>query len=77
MSQQVAGWKPNPFEAKYPGRCTDCHAPIEAGDLVCYTPDDDLVHENCVGNAHGKPRGAVCTECFMEQSLSGECGCTR
>jgi hypothetical protein len=35
------------FEASYHGICEACGEEIEEGDRVCYTDDDELIHEEC------------------------------
>lgn len=64
------------FQARYVGRCAAaCGQAINVGDEVVYV-DDELVHVECEGRAIALTRRhPVCTSCFLEISLSGECGC--
>lgn len=59
------------FEALFAGTCSGCGDRIEVGDLVRYV-DDQLEHVECVKVA---PLREVCSECFTEKSVSGECLC--
>jgi hypothetical protein len=63
------------MKARYNGLCVECGEPIHVGDeIVCRAWFPGLVpfaHETCP-----KPlRGKVCEQCFLERSLTGECGC--
>lgn len=65
------------FEAKYHGTCGTCDEKITPGQPVKYVADS-LVHDDCERSApREKASGVICTSCFMEKSLSGDCACTR
>lgn len=59
------------FEAKHPGVCAGCEEFFDRGELVRYV-DDRIEHVECIKVA---PLREVCTECFTEKSVSGECLC--
>lgn len=43
------------FVARYPGKCSNCFRPIEAGQEVAYV-DDELVHvQVCEAATEAKP----------------------
>lgn len=61
------------FGAKYKSLCSSCDSMIEPGELVEYR-DDEVVHVSCPDVVQ-LVAGEVCGKCFMEKSVTGECGC--
>lgn len=37
------------FEARFEGRCANCHREIEVGDRIARTEDERYAHAGCVG----------------------------
>lgn len=65
------------FRAKYNGWCSECEAPIRAGDEIEYSDDNQVVHVACAAEGktiEGKPR-PVCPRCFQTTAVNGACGC--
>ncbi|MGE5612658.1 MAG: hypothetical protein ACM3UO_00085 [Bacillota bacterium] len=63
-----------PFAAKYAGRCGACAEWFEEGTQIVITGEVGVVHDNCPDNDEFKI-GEVCTDCWMEYSVTGQCGC--
>jgi len=63
-------------EARFAGECPACDQEIRMGDAIRRDPLDgggeSWVHARCPAEVKPRP---VCTSCFMEIALSGECGC--
>lgn len=63
-------------DAQWMGRCPACDTTIYVGDRIVTDPLDGdeatWMHETCPPERKPRP---VCTECFMETSLNGTCGC--
>jgi hypothetical protein len=68
--------EPTVIEARRPGTCPACEQPIHVGDRITPDPFDGAgatwVHEKCPLTRAPRP---VCTSCFMEIALNGECSC--
>lgn len=62
------------FPAKYAGRCGACGDWFEEGTEIVMTDEVGVVHAACPDNDEFVP-GEVCTECWMERSVTGACGC--
>lgn len=65
--------------AKFPGLCPGCGHGIELGQWIDRANGvgvEVYVHEGCSVPLRPEPKvGEVCGRCFMERSLTGECGC--
>jgi hypothetical protein len=63
-----------PFEAQYPGDCSECEQPIKPGQAIARTrfPTGPGYHH--VMCPVSNPR-EICDRCFMEKSITGACGC--
>ena len=63
------------FEARYHSECGECGRRIKPGDMAKYDDRDKVVHVICPEDVGLRAAGEVCGKCFMEKSLTGECGC--
>ena len=64
------------FEARYHSDCDECGWRIKPGDLVAYRAGaTEVSHFVCPEDVGLRAAGEVCGRCFMEKSVSGECGC--
>lgn len=65
----------SPFAARYGGRCPACGHGIIPDDLVRYTEDDELVHDECAHIVRKVPVvRPMCPDCFTELPVTGPCG---
>lgn len=62
-----------PFEAQYPGTCSACDERFEARTLILVS-SSGARHDVCPEPTPMVAR-EVCPRCFLEQSVSGACGC--
>lgn len=62
------------FQARYPGHCTACDAPIDVGQTVEYDDAGRLVHTDCpelVDIDAPQRNERHCTQCFTVHA--GDC----
>ena len=66
------------FAARYRGRCASpaCDRSIDVGDEVVFV-DQELRHDECAldEGVPDAPVRRICTTCFTEVSVAGECLC--
>ena len=62
------------FAARYGSRCLACEGWISEGDAATWD-EGSVVHASCPIPADLRPARSVCGSCFMEPSVTGECGC--
>ena len=63
------------FEAQWDGVCVDCDERFQAGDYID-RQDGGYRHAGVCPVNRPVRTGSVCSTCFTEKSLTGECGCT-
>ena len=63
------------FEARWATDCFECGWRITPGTLARYNAHDDVVHAVCPDPEPLRAVGEVCGKCFLEKSVTGECGC--
>ncbi|QAY70043.1 hypothetical protein [Xylanimonas protaetiae] len=68
------------FEARYPGRCTDCGGAIERGQMIRYSAGDSntiavggFVHDGCE-DADPEQPPVICTTCWLTKPCDCEAG---
>jgi len=65
-------------EARFGGHCAACEQTIQVGERITPDPLDGggktWIHEKCPAGRFDLQR-EVCSECWLEKSVSGECGC--
>jgi hypothetical protein len=64
------------MKAKFAGHCSKCGESVEVGDEITGTIDG-WTHGDCnVVDLRGiVPVRPICPNCFLEVSISGDCGC--
>ena len=58
-----------PFEARYPGVCSDCEEPIRPGEQIVSLGDGEYEHVTC--RPPDRP-AAVCTTCWLTKPCDCE-----
>ena len=62
------------FTARYAGKCADCGELFPAGTpLQRHHVTGEYSHEVC--EPPEQPKREVCPGCWLDRSITGECGC--
>lgn len=60
------------FEAQYAGTCGACDERIHVGDMVTYTLDDVIAHDDCLVCPRPERKAEVCTQCWLTKPCDCE-----
>jgi hypothetical protein len=77
FSREFSSGMVGTFRAKKYSDCLSCGDKIVPNDHVAYE-DGFVIHADCCDRAprNLEKKTEVCGSCFMEKSVSGDCGCT-